>query len=145
MASGDNKRGKKNSIMNRLITSPKQVRSRLTLSVIQNSIIANGYNHIDSNAEEIIFSKVSFCDSCTLTATAQNKLIIFEECNFHGMVCFYGNTNTMIVIRDSSFRENITVSTMVSPEFIDCDIIEPNQHYISFLPDSHMRAQDICN
>lgn len=146
MAFGYNGKGKRHSQVNKLITSPKQVKLRVTRNVLKNCIIANGYNCIDNDAEEIIFTQVSFCGDFTHIAAPKNKLIVFEDCTFHGKINFYGNGTSGIVLRDCRLEGKVHVATAKNQEpiLINCRSLDGSR-YTSFITDMNMQDESLCN
>lgn len=104
MSSDLNNRGQRRDMLNKLITSPKQTRPMRTKSAVENCILNYAYTYTDNTVEEIIFSKVSFCKDFTLTSVAANKLIIIEDCIFHGDMNIHCLRNVKIILRNCRFK-----------------------------------------
>lgn len=99
-------------MLNKLITSPKQTRPMRTKSAVQNCILNYAYTYTDNTVEEIIFSKVSFCKDFTLTAVAANKLIIIEDCIFHGHMNIHCLQNVKIILRNCRFKGETSIQNL---------------------------------
>lgn len=112
MSSDLNNRGPRRDMLNKLITSPKQTRPMRTKSAVENCILNYAYTYTDNAVEEIIFSKVSFCKDFTLTVVAANKLIIIEDCIFHGHMNIHCLQNVKIILRNCRFKGEASIQNL---------------------------------
>lgn len=147
MANELNNGGKnEGGLVNRLITSPKQAKTRISKRAIKNSIIAHAYTFIDSDVEAVVFSQVSFCENLTFIATAKNKVIIFEDCTFHKGIYLYGNAQTHVIFRGCRLREDVNADKCHTQlDMIGCTHLAPNQNYYSFIDMLALQEASACN
>ncbi len=121
MASGFNKKDKRRGLLNELIKSPKQVRPILSKSLVENCLIVAPYRYICSTVEEIVFSNVSFCSDFLLLSIAENKLIIIENCIFHGEMTINCLKSARVIVRNCQFK---TPMNMIN---LKQDMLEMNE------------------
>ena len=134
-------------LLHMLVKSPKQVKTRLRQKLISNSVIAHAYTFIDNTAEAVIFSQVSFCQSMAFIATANNKIVIFEDCNLHGKVNFFGANPISVIFRNCRMREmpqngrsgNAVIET------VDCQMLSAGNNYTSFIYKLPLQDPSSCN
>ena len=134
MQSSLNQNEKKQEIINELIKSPKQVKTIVKNSTVSDCVIIVPYTCAKSNVEEIIFYHVSFCDTFNLHSLPSNKMIILEDCIFHGVVHIEGIRNVKIIIKNCRFLAKLQINDQESGmiEFLDSDNGD-DAHHINML------------
>ena len=77
---------------------------------ITDSVFVTPYSCAKANVEDLTFSRVSFCDTFVLHSLPANKMIVFEDCIFHGDVKIESIKNVQIIIRNCRFLAKLQIS-----------------------------------
>ena len=128
---------------NRLITTPKQTRPMLTRSALENCILNYAYTYTDSAAEEVIISKVSFCKDLTITLSGFNKLVIIEDCIFHGDMTIHCLKDVKIILRNCRFRGHTNLASQ-KPGVVDMRDCAPTRRPANRLSQDTYYLSDIA-
>ena len=99
-------------MVNELIKTPKQVKTIVKQSAVTDCVVAQPFPYSKGNVEEIIFSRMSFCEAFSLKSIVNNKVIIIEDCVFHKSVELDCIKNVKIIIRNCHFKENLQINNL---------------------------------
>jgi hypothetical protein len=101
-------------MVNELIKTPKQVKSIARKSAVSDCVVAQPLHYARGNVEELVFSRVSFCEEVVLKSLLNNKLIIIEDCIFHKSVQLDCIKNVKIIIRNCHFKGQLQINNLES-------------------------------
>jgi len=99
-------------MVNELIKTPKQVKTIIKKSAVTDCVVAQPFHYAKGNIEELVFSRMSFCEEFSLKSIMNNKLIIIEDCVFHKSVQLDCIKNVKIIIRNCHFKENLQINNL---------------------------------
>jgi hypothetical protein len=100
--------------MNELIKTPKQVKLLVKKSAVSDCVVAQPFRYAKGNVEELVFSRMSFCEEFVLKSLMNNKLIVLEDCTFHKSVQLDCIKNVKIVIRNCHFKGDLRINNLES-------------------------------
>ena len=101
-------------MVNELIKTPKQVKTMARKSAVSDCVVAQPLHYAKGNVEELVFSRVSFCEEVVLKSLLNNKLIVIEDCVFHKNVQLDCIKNVKIVIRNCHFKGRLQINNLES-------------------------------
>ena len=101
-------------MVNELIKTPKQVKTIARTSAVSDCVVAQPLHYAKGNVEELVFSRVSFCESVVLKSLMNNKLIIIEDCVFHKDVQLDCIKSVKIIIRNCHFKGKLQIDNLES-------------------------------
>ena len=99
-------------MVNELIKTPKQVKSIARKAAVADCVVAQPFYYSDSSVEELVFSRMSFCEEFTLKSITNNKVILMEDCVFHKPVHLDCIKNVKIVIRNCHFKDDLEINNL---------------------------------
>lgn len=99
-------------MLNELIKTPKQVKTLVKKSAVTDCVVAQPFHYAKGNVEELVFSRISFCEEFTLKSLMNNRLIILEDCIFHKAVHLDCIKNVKIIIRNCHFKDNLNIKNL---------------------------------
>lgn len=100
--------------MSELIKTPKQVKFLVKKSAVSDCVVAQPFRYAKGNVEELVFSRMSFCEEFVLKSLMNNKLIVLEDCTFHKSVQLDCIKNVKIVIRNCHFKGDLRINNLES-------------------------------
>ena len=101
-------------MINELIKTPKQVKTMVKKSAVSDCVVAQPFHYAKGSVEELVFSRISFCEEFSLKSLMNNKLIVLEDCIFHKEVYLECIKNVKIIIRNCHFKGNLNISNLES-------------------------------
>lgn len=104
--------------MNELIKTPKQVKLMVKKSAVTDCVVAQPFHYAKGSVEELVFSRISFCEDFSLKSLMNNKLIVIEDCVFHKSVQLDCIKNVKIIIRNCHFKGNLQINNL------ECGMVE---------------------
>ena len=114
MLSNTNKNEMVLGTLSDLVKSPREVKSIVKTNAVTDCIVAQPFHYSKGLVEELVFSRMSFCEEFSLTSLQHNKLIILEDCVFHKRVTLDCITNTKVIIRNCHFMDILEIKNLES-------------------------------
>ncbi|MBC7554883.1 MAG: hypothetical protein H7257_13000 [Taibaiella sp.] len=103
---------KNSALMNELVKTPKQVKLLVKKSAVTDCIVAQPFHYAKGSVEELVFSRVSFCEEFSLRSLMNNKLIVIEDCIFHKSVQLVCIKNVKVIIRNCHFKGSLQINNL---------------------------------
>jgi len=94
---------------NILVKSPKSVKT-VKKTALSDCVITTPFNCSSRSLEEIVFTRILFCDNFSLNDIKDNKVIILENCVFQKNAQLTHIKNSRIIIRNCRFNELLQIS-----------------------------------
>jgi len=94
---------------NYLVKSPKNVKTVKKTS-LSDCVITTPFHCSNRSMEEIVFTRIMFCDNFSLNSIKDNKVIILENCVFQKNAELSHIKNSRIIIRNCRFNELLHIT-----------------------------------
>ena len=114
MQSSFNKKETRPGALQELIKSPQQVKTIVRKSAVTDCVVALPFHYSKGTAEELVFSRMSFCEDFSIRSLSNNKLLILENCVFHRTVTLDAIKNVKIIIRNCHFMDTLQITNLES-------------------------------
>lgn len=97
----------------RLVKSPKGVKT-IKKTSLSDCVVTTAFHCTNRSVEEIVFTRILFCDDFSLFDIKDNKVIILENCVFQKCAFLSHIKNLRIIIRNCRFNEKLQISNSQS-------------------------------